>query len=204
MAPNQSKNDPKVVEFLLSCRVCRKPYRSLAGYLAHRCLPGEGTGFPKKVHFCCLLSETPRYYQGKIVGVNIAQQGCWSNNVSGIPMHLHTPFIFTCWHVTAWKATFVEYTGWSTAEIVQGRPWPMLAKSSAKQVVGTIRRLLRHSARPIPTMSLDIGNTLAVITKGHAPYSVPGGAEGANQLGPCLGARNMPDRGRADPLIHSS
>ena len=46
-----------------------------------------------------------------------------------------------------WEKCVDEFTKWGSAEFFEGRPWPPLRKSSCKQVMGSVGRLVMSSRK---------------------------------------------------------
>ena len=92
-----------------------------------------------------MLSETPRYRNGKVVGVQTipnlvsVKSSKAGDQLVNAPMSLQM----------TWQGAKQAYVKWSTAEFVEGRPCGPTTLSTAKQVVGAVQRLLVHSKQSL-------------------------------------------------------
>lgn len=126
----------------LHCPKCKKEYSSKPALREHRCLPGEGIMLQVDTRF--FLHITPQK----------TPQGIIKEGLLGSMLPPRHPKVSTSVSIHNWEhpsdAAVVnwrnEYLAWATTEFIEGRFWSAMTPSSAKQVIGSVTRLLEHGA----------------------------------------------------------
>lgn len=135
---------PKGTDEYVSCIRCKKSYRSMPGFLQHKCNLDPSIEFKTSICKKSILPfvDAPKYYQGKLIlpPVEVKKKAdsgerCESQDLAKK---------IQCSSPQKWTTRGDDFISWATKEFQQGRPWAPIKVASAKQVVGTVGRYIDY------------------------------------------------------------